>query len=311
MKLQEHEVVALIRKANPVAADDSLLDGPAADRALLRDIETRRETMTDTSVVEIQRPPEPPRRRRALLWAAAALVVLVAGTVAILIVAGDEDAPDVATTVTTPNVVSTTTPPPPTTAPQAVDTSAQSIGVAEAFYQAWTDGDYDLFISMVTPEYVEEFERGSSGEDDPAASTELARSDFTFWYLLGTTFELSNCTVTQANAIPGDILNCQVTELTEVGRVFGADAQTYDVRIVVDDGLITESEYLTNVPKGTERDAFVAFADWAEANFAESEVPCLLREIPLGRGNARVFAQVSDCAAWIVDGPLQAWAATL
>ncbi|MFQ5968254.1 MAG: hypothetical protein ACE5MI_11690 [Acidimicrobiia bacterium] len=246
MKIDERELVALIRSANPVLTEDALLDSAEESRSFLHAVELKRDAMPEAPVAGLERPPERPKRARVLRPAIAIATIAAAVVLglALWLASSSEDTAPVDQ-------------PPP-----------DPISVVEDLFAAWNAGDVETFIALQSEEAIG-FAPGQQVQE------ETARDAFLFQYMLGAEWVLTDCESPPATGYQGDVVFCRLTVSTDLTRTYGLEHPGLSrVRFVVDDGIINFQSFNPFLVSPSNHSLFLA-ATWLFDNYeAEATEAC-------------------------------------
>jgi len=191
------------------------------------------------------------------------------------------------------------------------------IETVESMFDAWNRGDVEDYLAVQSDAFVGSTARIilEGGEDNQQPNSEeaeaLIRDDFTYWLLIGTQWELNECSSQPAPSGRGDQVNCQLTANSAFGRAYGVPNGPKPVRYTVEEGLIIAGN-AERISRGGYPTAGADFFSWVQESidagiFKASSVPCSTTAVYVAR-QGRVPS--GECSQWIADH-LPQWIATL
>jgi hypothetical protein len=184
-------------------------------------------------------------------------------------------------------------------------------------FDAWNRGDVEDYLAVQDAAFVESTARIilEDGEGNLQPTSEeaeaLIRDDFTYWFLIGTEWELNECSTRPAPSGQGDQVNCQLMANSAFERAYGVPNNPKPVRYTVEQGLIVAGS-AERIGRGVYTPAAADFFNWVQesidaGNLEASSVPCPTTFVYRAR-QGRVPS--GECSQWIADN-LPQWIATL
>ncbi|MEE8375985.1 MAG: hypothetical protein V3S26_06665, partial [Acidimicrobiia bacterium] len=191
------------------------------------------------------------------------------------------------------------------------------IETVQSMFDAWNRGDVEAYLALQSDAFVGSTARIilENGEDNQQPSSEeaeaLIRDDFTYWFLIGTEWELNECSTRPAPSGQGDQVNCQLTANSVFERAYGVPNDPKPVRFTVEQGFIVAGT-ADRIGRGAYTTGGADFFSWVRESIdagtlEASSVPCLTTALYVAR-QGRVPS--GECSQWIADH-LPQWIATL
>ncbi len=191
------------------------------------------------------------------------------------------------------------------------------IETVQLMFDAWNRGDVEAYLAVQGEAFVDSTARIilEGAEDSRQSNSEeaeaLIRDDFTYWFLIGTEWELSECSTQPAPSGRGDQVDCQLVANSAFERAYGVPNDPKPVRYTVEQGLIIAGT-ADRIGRGVYPIAAAAFFRWVQesidaGSLEASTVPCPTTAIYRAR-QGRVPS--GECSQWIAD-QLPQWIATL
>ena len=205
----------------------------------------------------------------------------------------------------------------PTSVPDEASGLINPIETVQLMFDAWNRGDIEGYLAVQDRAFVESIARIilEGAEDSSVSNSEeseiLIRDDFTYWFLIGTEWELTDCSTQPTPSGSGDHVNCQLTANSAFARAYGEPNDPRPVRYTVQRGLITAGS-ADRPGRGVYPFAAAAFFSWVQESIdagsrEASTVPCPTTAVYRAR-QGRVPS--GECSQWIADN-LPQWIATL
>jgi hypothetical protein len=191
------------------------------------------------------------------------------------------------------------------------------IETVQSLFDAWNRGDVEAYLAVQDGAFVDSIARIilEGGDENQQPNSEeaeaLIRDDFTYWFLIGTEWKLTECSTELAPSGSGDHVNCQLTADSAFARAYGEPNDPRPVRYTVAQGLITAGS-ADRPGRGVYTFAAAAFFSWVQesidaGSLETSTVPCPTTAVYRAR-QGRVPS--GECSQWIADH-LPQWIATL
>lgn len=195
--------------------------------------------------------------------------------------------------------------------------SPDPIETVQSMFDAWNRGDVETYLALQSEAFVGSAARIilEGGEEDQQPASEeaeaLIRDDFLYWFLIGTEWELNECSAVPAPLDRGDLVSCQLTANSAFERAYGVPNEPAPVRYTVKEGSITAGS-VYRISRGVYPTAAAAFFSWVEESIDDgsmemSSVPCPTNAVYVARQGR---APSAECSRWIADH-LPTWIATL
>jgi hypothetical protein len=191
------------------------------------------------------------------------------------------------------------------------------IETVQSMFEAWNHGDIESYMAMQSSSFVASTAQIilEGAEDDRQLDSEeaeaLIREDFTYWFLIGTEWELKECTIQPAPSGEGDQVDCQLIANSDFEQAYGVPNDPKPVRYTVEEGFIIAGS-AERIGRGVYTAAVADFFSWVQESidagrFEASSVPCPTTAVYRARqGRVPSF----ECSQWIGDH-LPQWVATL
>ncbi len=198
-----------------------------------------------------------------------------------------------------------------------IEEAPPPLETVQSMFDAWNQGDIEAYMALQSSSFVSSAARIilEGAEDDPQLNAEeaeaLIRDDFTYWFLIGTEWELSECTMQPAPSGAGEQVDCQLTANSAFERAYGVPNDPKPVRYTVEEGLITAGS-TERIGRGVYTAAAADFFIWVQesidaGSLESSSVPCPTTAVYRAR-QGRVPS--GECSQWIADH-LPQWISTL
>ncbi len=204
-----------------------------------------------------------------------------------------------------------------TTPKEEAPLPSDPIEAVESMFDAWNRGDVEDYLAVQSDAFVgstariilEGGEENQQPDSDEAEA--LIRDDFTYWFLIGTEWELNECSTRPAPSGRGDQVNCQLTANSAFERAYGVPNDPKPVRFTVEQGLILAGT-ADRIGRGAYTTGGADFFSWVRESIdagtlEASSVPCLTTAV-YGARQGRVPS--GECSQWMADH-LPQWIATL
>jgi hypothetical protein len=195
--------------------------------------------------------------------------------------------------------------------------SPDPIETVQSMFDAWNRGDIETYLALQSEAFVDSAARiileGGEENQQPASeeAEALIRDDFLYWFLIGTEWELNECSTEPAPLDRGDLVNCQLTANSAFERAYGVPNEPIPVRYTVKEGFISAGS-VYRIGRGVYPTAGAAFFTWVResidgGSMEMSSVPCPTDAVYVARQGR---APSGECSRWIADH-LPTWIATL
>ena len=297
-------VSAAMKRANPVPPDDLGGESGRSPDEMLAHVKTPAKPRSHAGSTDST----PVLQRRGPLVAVGGFVlVIVLGVGGALLFRSGSG------TLTTP----TTETPALTTPINELPRAPDPIETVRSMFDAWNRGDIEGYLAVQSEAFVVSTARiileGAEGDPEPDSqqAEALIRYDFTYWFLIGTEWELRDCSAQPTPSGRGDQVSCQLIANSAFERAYRVPNNPKPVRFNVVQGLIVAGT-ADRIGRGVYPTAAAAFLSWVKesiegGSLQASEVPCSTTSIYRAR-QGRV--PTVECSQWIVD-QLPDWIATL